>query len=344
MTALLPALSLSNKLLEVGALAAFAALVGIAILSLLVFSQARELKRLREWAGRAPERAAELEQRAAAEAAMRAQRPRTAGRVPRATPMIARQVAGQPPATALTAAGQPAGGPRPTARRLGSPPATPAPTVAPLPAPVPGQPALCQPPRPWRGSGASASGEEPKPEEAPNEPEVQPTKPAQGAKPEERQPELPTQAAEGEAASRRPRRARAGRPRDRAVARAGCTGAAAARSGAGRRGGRARLGDGGCRRGLHRGRVAGRGSPPPAAPRARPCRRLPRGWSPAHPARPGGGELQTAAAASPRSGGSARATAARAAQPGSVRALGRDGGAPPSFWSKRSPRRAKPWR
>ena len=61
MIALLPALSLSNKLLEVGALAAFAALVGIAILSLLVFSQARELKRLREWAGRAPERAAELD-------------------------------------------------------------------------------------------------------------------------------------------------------------------------------------------------------------------------------------------------------------------------------------------
>ena len=97
MIALLPALSLSNKLLEVGALAAFAALVGIAILSLLVFSQARELKRLREWAGRAPERAAELEQRVAAEAAMRAQRPAQPV-VPRATPMIARAGRrGQPP-------------------------------------------------------------------------------------------------------------------------------------------------------------------------------------------------------------------------------------------------------
>ena len=65
MIALLLALSLSNKLLEVGALAAFAALVGIAVVSLLVFSQARELKRLREWAGRAPERAADRERRCA---------------------------------------------------------------------------------------------------------------------------------------------------------------------------------------------------------------------------------------------------------------------------------------
>jgi len=41
------------------------------VLSLLVFSQAREIKRLREWAGRAPERSAELEQRVTAQAAAR---------------------------------------------------------------------------------------------------------------------------------------------------------------------------------------------------------------------------------------------------------------------------------
>ncbi len=85
MTALPLALSISNTLLKAGALAAFAGLVGVAVLSLLVFSQARELKRLREWAGRAPERAAELEQRVSAEAAIRIQRtvqpaPRPAGR------------------------------------------------------------------------------------------------------------------------------------------------------------------------------------------------------------------------------------------------------------------------
>ena len=67
------ALSLSSTFTKIGAIAAFAALVGIAVLALLVFSQARELKRLREWAGRAPERAADLEHRVTAAAAVRVQ-------------------------------------------------------------------------------------------------------------------------------------------------------------------------------------------------------------------------------------------------------------------------------
>jgi hypothetical protein len=101
MTAPLLALSLSNTLLKIGALAAFAGLVGIAVLSLLVFSQAREIKRLREWAGRAPERAAELEQRVSADATARVQRvvqPRAGvgvggAPVPRATPVVTRATA-----------------------------------------------------------------------------------------------------------------------------------------------------------------------------------------------------------------------------------------------------------
>src|SRR5213080_2120413 len=44
---------------QVGSIAGFAAVAGLAILSALYFSQARDLRRLREWAGRAPERAAE---------------------------------------------------------------------------------------------------------------------------------------------------------------------------------------------------------------------------------------------------------------------------------------------
>ena len=44
---------------EIGAAAGLASVVGLAVLSVLYFSQAREVKRLREWAGRAPERAAE---------------------------------------------------------------------------------------------------------------------------------------------------------------------------------------------------------------------------------------------------------------------------------------------
>lgn len=41
---------------EIGAGAGFAAFFGLAVLSAVYFSQARDVKRLREWAGRAPER------------------------------------------------------------------------------------------------------------------------------------------------------------------------------------------------------------------------------------------------------------------------------------------------
>jgi LytR cell envelope-related transcriptional attenuator len=44
---------------DIGAFAGLAAFLGLAILSLLYFSQARDVRRLREWAGRAPERDAE---------------------------------------------------------------------------------------------------------------------------------------------------------------------------------------------------------------------------------------------------------------------------------------------
>jgi hypothetical protein len=96
------ALSLSSSVTDVGAIAAFVALLGIAILSLLVFSQAREIKRLREWAGRAPERAAEVEQRVSTDAAARVQRagapvaqarvPSGARVAPRKTPLVSAPV------------------------------------------------------------------------------------------------------------------------------------------------------------------------------------------------------------------------------------------------------------
>src|SRR3954447_17894427 len=106
------ALSISTKFTEVGAIVAFAALLGIAVLSLLVFSQAREIKRLREWAGRAPERAAEMEQRVSESAAVRARAPQdaqvtqvgqTVRPVARASPVVARQAG----PVAVTAGGQP---------------------------------------------------------------------------------------------------------------------------------------------------------------------------------------------------------------------------------------------
>ena len=55
------AFSLQDQVDKFGAYVGIAAFFGLAILTLLYFAQAREVKRLREWAGRAPERAAELE-------------------------------------------------------------------------------------------------------------------------------------------------------------------------------------------------------------------------------------------------------------------------------------------
>ncbi len=44
---------------EIGAIAGIGAFIGLAVLSLLYFSQARDVRRLRDWAGRAPEREGE---------------------------------------------------------------------------------------------------------------------------------------------------------------------------------------------------------------------------------------------------------------------------------------------
>lgn len=62
------AVSLRGLLDDVGTFAGIAAILGVAVLSLLYFAQAREVKRLRDWAGRSPERAQELEQRVSAQA------------------------------------------------------------------------------------------------------------------------------------------------------------------------------------------------------------------------------------------------------------------------------------
>src|SRR3954464_13674811 len=68
MTALAAALSLQDKAQQYGSYAGIAAVFGLGVLSLLYFAQARGGRRLGEWAGRAPERAAELEARAVAAA------------------------------------------------------------------------------------------------------------------------------------------------------------------------------------------------------------------------------------------------------------------------------------
>ena len=58
---------------EIGAFAGLAAFLGLALLALLSFTQGRDIRRLREWAGSAPERDAERKDTTSAAAAQRAE-------------------------------------------------------------------------------------------------------------------------------------------------------------------------------------------------------------------------------------------------------------------------------
>ncbi|HVY79252.1 MAG TPA: LytR C-terminal domain-containing protein [Solirubrobacterales bacterium] len=58
---------------EIGAFAGLAAFLGLAVLAMLAFSQGRDLRRLREWAGSAPERDSERKDATSAAAAKRAE-------------------------------------------------------------------------------------------------------------------------------------------------------------------------------------------------------------------------------------------------------------------------------
>ena len=58
---------------RIGAFAGLAAFIGLAILALLSFTQGRDIRRLREWAGSAPERDAERKEQTSTIAAQRAE-------------------------------------------------------------------------------------------------------------------------------------------------------------------------------------------------------------------------------------------------------------------------------
>src|SRR4051794_41766933 len=62
------AFSVQHEVEKYGAYVAVACFIGLALLSILYFAQAREVRRLRDWAGRAPERDAELEARVTSQA------------------------------------------------------------------------------------------------------------------------------------------------------------------------------------------------------------------------------------------------------------------------------------
>ena len=112
------AFSLHDQVDKYSSYVGVAAFFGLAVLSLLYFAQARELKRLRDWAGRAPERARELEDRVAAQAETARRAPAPAARAVGAEAPSPQPL---PPARARGASPQPwrspLGSPSPRRRR-----------------------------------------------------------------------------------------------------------------------------------------------------------------------------------------------------------------------------------
>ena len=172
---------------DVGAYAGFAAVVGLAVLSALYFSQARDVRRLREWAGRAPERAAEqaaLQSTTPEQAAQEASRPAASGAV-RPIPAAKPAAAGKPGTSDKSAEPQqpgkaPTPAPQPAGAQAGGKPA-PGPGAAP---PVPATAAAAAGaatatgPAPATPAGAPAKG---KPEPAAKPSDGPAAKPADGA-------------------------------------------------------------------------------------------------------------------------------------------------------------------
>jgi hypothetical protein len=167
MTALLAAISLQQKAEQYGAYAGIAAVFGLGVLSLLYFAQAREVKRLREWAGRAPERAAELEARVTADAQRRVGPAPPVAPRPTAPATPAAQQAGPPPTPGIAA-------PATVAAAAGAT----ATTVA-----KPGTPA------PQNGTGSNAAVPPPGTEVKPGDAKDDEAKAGEDEKPEDKKPE-----------------------------------------------------------------------------------------------------------------------------------------------------------
>ena len=114
---------------EIGSYAGLAAIPGLAILSALLFSQARDVRRLREWAGRGPERAgtlAEQQARVVARPAAQPAQPAQPGT----------QAAPQPVRTGAAAASSGAAAASSGGTATAAPPRTGAPTTPAGPKPI----------------------------------------------------------------------------------------------------------------------------------------------------------------------------------------------------------------
>ncbi|MGN6190326.1 MAG: hypothetical protein ACTHOE_15660, partial [Conexibacter sp.] len=152
-------LSVHHYIDKVGTYAGFAAALGLALFALLLFAQARELKRLREWGAQAHDRIGELERRLAAalELARRASATQRTGAVP----------AQRPAAPAGPAAARPAPA-RPVLARTSAP--TRLPLLPAAPAGVGGAAlgsATVVVPLPKQPPGASPAADAPAPGAAP---------------------------------------------------------------------------------------------------------------------------------------------------------------------------------
>src|SRR5262245_43382840 len=158
--ALLFAFSIQEQVEKYGAYVGLAAFLGLAVLTVLYFAQARELKRLRDWAGRAPERAQEIEARVVAQAdeLRRAPEPERSGTVGPA----------QPVATPVPAA-VPSGNGRGSGKVAPIPPG-PRPAVAVAAAAAAAQAAVATEDKPAEAEEAAAEPDAP--ETAPEAPET----------------------------------------------------------------------------------------------------------------------------------------------------------------------------
>jgi hypothetical protein len=166
------AFSLQDQVEKYGAYIGIAAFFGLAVLTLLYFAQAREVKRLREWAGRAPERAAELEQ-AVIEHAEEARRAPTPQPVAQPQPAVANGAVKLKPAeVAALAFARAAGVREPHAPKPQSAPVPAATVAAPAPpthvaaagaAVATGEPAAAQALAPASNGGSGAAPPKPPP-------------------------------------------------------------------------------------------------------------------------------------------------------------------------------------
>lgn len=165
------ALSVSDAIEKWGAYAGLASVVGLGVLALLYFAQAKEVKRLREWIAGAEEREADLTRRIVAQASRAA----AAGRpIPPQTAAgaVKRPAAKPAPATAAAAA---------AVAKVADPPtgAHPAPAAAPAASagtaapPKPGEATVVSPAIPAKGEPVGAPNGQPpmaKPAEIPAKP------------------------------------------------------------------------------------------------------------------------------------------------------------------------------